>query len=106
MGDSRIKVPFEPTNKFYEYLQNELKLSAKKAFSIIYYLQESFEWEDEDGKHHGLLPDVYEKCTAKGCGSLYDSEAEGCLAMRCDSHICYRDISCDDCDKYKKLQGL
>jgi hypothetical protein len=96
-------IPFEPVDKFYEWLQSELKLSARNAFKIIYYLQEQFEWEDENGKHHGLLPDKYERCRAKGCGALYNSHAEGCVALRCDWHICYKDIECEDCRKYKRL---
>lgn len=103
MGNSMIKVPFEPTEKFYQWLQDELKLSAKKAFKIIYYLQEDFKWEDEDGHHEGILPDVYEKCRAKGCGTLYDSDSEGCIARRCDWHMCNKDTVCEDCRKYKQL---
>ena len=106
MGSSDIAVPFEPTGKFYEYLQNELKLSPKKAFKVIYYLQEHFEWDDESGEHHyGLLPDKYEQCQAKGCGALYNTEAEGCIAMRCDSHTCCKDIECEDCRRYKQRYG-
>ena len=106
MGSSDINVPFEPTEKFFEYLQNELKLSSRKAFKIIYYLQESFEWDDEDGTHHyGLLPDRYEQCQAKVCGALYDTWSEGCIAMRCESHMCYKDIECEDCRKYKQRYG-
>jgi hypothetical protein len=105
MGSNRIEVPFEPTEEFYKFLQDEIKLSAKKAFHIIYYLQERFEWDDEDGTHHyGLLPDKYERCHAQGCNSLYNTESEGCQAMRCDSHTCYEDIECDDCQKYKRLK--
>jgi len=103
MGDSRIKVPFEPVNEFYEWLQSELKLSARKAFKIIYYLQESFIWKDEEGKHYGLIPDTYELCRAKGCGALYDIDSEGCIARRCETHVCYEDIECEDCPKYKRL---
>ena len=103
MGDCNIEVPFEPVEKFYEYLQTELKLSANKAFKVIYYLQEDFEWEDENGKHCGLIPDSYEQCRAKGCGTLYDSDSEGCIATRCGSHTCNKNIECEDCQKYKQL---
>jgi hypothetical protein len=49
---------------FYEFLQNK-RLSKKKAFSIIYYLQE----------HLCVLPDHIEQCNV--CGELYDSYAQG-----------------------------
>lgn len=62
-------------NEFYEFLQGEYpkcmtlkhqpKLSQKKAFSIIYYLQE----------HFPVLPDNIEKCDT--CGELYESDKEG-----------------------------
>jgi hypothetical protein len=95
-------IPFEPVNEFYEYLQNELKLSSRKAFKIIYYLQESFKWKDENGEHCGIIPDKYERCMAKGCDTLFDSDSEGCLAIRCDSHCPYStDLDCEDCPKRK-----
>lgn len=100
MGDSNIKVPFEPVENFYEYLQTELKLSANKAFKVIYYLQEHFEWEDESGKHYGIIPDTYEKCRARGCDTLYDSNYDGCSALRCDEHACSNG-DCDSCRKTK-----
>ena len=63
-------------NEFYLYLQGEkvdgiggdkpyIKLSQKKAFHIIWYLQE----------HLRILPDNIERCDI--CGKLYDSNQEG-----------------------------
>lgn len=63
--------------EFYEFLQGRLpeslsfprghspKLSKKKAYAIIYYLQE----------HMPLIPDQYEQCSI--CGDIYDSSTEG-----------------------------
>jgi len=98
-------IPIEPVSAFFEYLQTTLKLSPRKAFRIIYYLQELFEWEDENGKHCGIIPDKYEQCRAKGCCNIYNSNSEGCIAIRCDSHTCYKDIECEDCRRYKRLFG-
>jgi hypothetical protein len=109
MGRSMIDVPFEPTEKFYNYLRNDLKLSNRKAFQIIYYLQEFFDWEDEDGnKHYGILPDTFEKC--RKCGDLFDTDNSGCLAMLCDDcrdKCCPEDddTECADCRLYKRLNG-
>lgn len=63
--------------EFYEFLQGGVleglvfghghkpKLSAKKAFAIIYYLQE----------YLPVFPDHIEKCWR--CGCLFDSDSEG-----------------------------
>ena len=51
--------------EFYEFLQKPFKLSPKKAFSIIYYLQETFP----------VFPDHIEQCWS--CGSLFDTHSEG-----------------------------
>lgn len=59
------KSDIEVLDKFYKYLQNDLKLSSKKAFRVILYLQE----------HIPVLPDNYERCTT--CNNLYDTWAEG-----------------------------
>lgn len=106
MGDSNIKVPFEPTEKFYEFLKTEIKLSSKRAFEVIYYLQEHFEWDGEDGTHHdGILPDTYEQC--QKCKDLFDSTSDGCFAMLCEH--CYTalcpDVGCEDCKHHKKVFG-
>jgi hypothetical protein len=62
-------------NEFYEWLQGEKaefviegfkpKLTGKKAFEIIMYLQEVLP----------VFPDTIERCTS--CGTLYDSGREG-----------------------------
>jgi len=64
-------------NEFYEFLQRKIpenislakghsvKLSKKKAFAIIWYLQE----------HLALFPDNIEQCTK--CGDLYNSYSSG-----------------------------
>ncbi len=62
-------------DEFYLFLQgdvpdgieirNPVKLSPKKAMSIIWYLQE----------HFSILPDNIEQCSV--CKDLYDSQATG-----------------------------
>jgi len=64
-------------NEFYQFLQgespetikigktNQPKLSPKKAFTIIWYLQE----------HFSVLPDHIEQCSV--CKELYDSNNSG-----------------------------
>jgi len=63
-------------DEFYCYLQGEkienvgndkpfIKLSQKKAFHIIWFLQE----------HLRILPDNIERCSI--CGELYDSNSSG-----------------------------
>ena len=68
---------FEWIDEFYRFLQGETpegmqcgkggqpKLSEKKAFSIIWYLQE----------HMRILPDNIERCDI--CGELFDDWSEG-----------------------------
>lgn len=65
----------ERTQELFSFLQGEdapegwtdasLKLSAQKAWSVIYYLQEWF----------GIIPDHFERCD--NCGDLFDTEYEG-----------------------------
>jgi len=57
----------EQVSKLYEYLTGEFrpKLSQNKAFSLIYYLQETIH----------CLPDTIEKCDV--CGELYNTDCEG-----------------------------
>lgn len=67
----------EWVEEFYKFLQGEIpdsirlprghkpQLSQKKAFSIIWYLQE----------HFPILPDHIEQCDS--CGSLFDEHIEG-----------------------------
>lgn len=68
-------ITFEQVNEFYEFLQGELpkeirmtnkpKLSKRKAFSIVWYLQE----------HLRIFPDNFEQCCR--CGILYDNRECG-----------------------------
>lgn len=51
--------------EFFNFLQETVKLSPKKAFWIIHYLQE----------HLPVFPDHIEKCWR--CGKLYDVYSEG-----------------------------
>lgn len=63
-NDKKELTDVEWVQAFYYFLQQQ-KLSKKKAFSIIYYLQEYFP----------LLPDHIEQCDV--CGELYDSYSQG-----------------------------
>lgn len=70
-------------NNFYEYLQGEhVGLDAQKAFSIIYYLQETLP----------VFPDNIERCGA--CNDLYDANAEGEYFEEGQEHNHY----CDSCN--------
>ena len=72
---AREKISLEDVEKLYKYLQGEVpknltikcpvKLSSRKAFQVIYYLQEIML----------ILPDCYERCIT--CGDLFDSDNEG-----------------------------
>lgn len=57
------------------------KLSSKKAFAIIYYLQE----------HLRIIPDHFEVCWK--CGDIYDTEGEGIHWKSKDRFYCG---CCDD----------
>lgn len=75
-------------NEFFNFLQGDIpesirfrnthkpKLSQKKAFAIIYYLQE----------HFPLLPDYIEQCG--GCGNLFDFNSEGLYWETKGKHYC------------------
>ena len=76
-NDDRTDSDLEWIQEFYEFLQGnvpkkmslgggqKLILSQKKAFCIIWYLQE----------HFSIFPDTIERCD--NCGGLYDSACEG-----------------------------
>lgn len=76
-NDNKNWSDLEWTKEFYEFLQGNvpedlsfakghgIKLSKKKAFAIIYYLQE----------HFPVIPDHIEQCSV--CGQLYDSWSQG-----------------------------
>lgn len=70
-------VTIEQVREFYDMLtgaaipdnirlgRSAPRLSQRKAFSVIWFLQEQT----------GIIPDIYERCDK--CGSIYDSEQEG-----------------------------
>lgn len=74
--------------EFYYFLQGEVpgsinmvrghnpKMSAKKAMSIIWYLQE----------HFPLLPDNLEKCS--NCDALFDTHSSGIYWETKGKHFC------------------
>lgn len=74
-NDNRKWDAIQWINEFYEWLQGEKaefvtkgfkpKLTDKKAFEIIWYLQEALP----------VFPDTIERCDT--CGTLYDSGSEG-----------------------------
>lgn len=64
-NDENVLSDIELIYGLYNYLQEELKLPKKRAFSVIWYLQEQLP----------LLPDHIEQCSV--CGELYDSYAQG-----------------------------
>ena len=69
------KITIEQANEFFDYLRGEIpegfvgvkspKLSPRRAFDVIYILQE----------HLRVLPDHYSLCCK--CNQLYDNWAEG-----------------------------
>lgn len=75
-------------NEFYGFLKGELpeeisttrgyepKMSEKKAYSIIWYLQE----------HLRILPANIERCNI--CGELYNSDSEGIYWGTKGKHYC------------------
>lgn len=56
--------------------KSPLNLTHKKAFFIIWFLQE----------HMGILPDHFEKCD--NCKALYDSEKEGSYSEKTGKFSC------------------
>lgn len=82
-------VTLEQTQELHLFLQGEnpegyivkpLNIEAKKAFTIIWFLQE----------HLGLIPDTYEMCSQ--CGKIYDSSYGG-SRIYCKNY-------CDWCDSF------
>jgi len=75
-------------DEFYHFLQGEMpdgmqcgngrtpKLSEKKAFTIIWYLQE----------HMRILPDNIKRCDS--CGELFDDWSEGIYWETKGKHYC------------------
>jgi hypothetical protein len=68
------KVTLEQVDKLYSFLQGELpegcycnppKMSSRKAFTIIWFIQEFLR----------VIPETYERCTR--CGNLFDTYNSG-----------------------------
>ena len=81
------EITLEKIDELYNYLQGVRpknlsgnspvpKLSGKKAFEIIWFLQEITE----------CLPQKYERCST--CGKIYDSETEGFYSELNAGHYC------------------
>lgn len=96
-NDNRDWSDLEWVQEFYSFLQGEVpgglhfsrghapNLSQKKAFSIIWYLQE----------HFPIIPDRIEKCDV--CGQLFDIYAQGHYDEKKGKSYCYM---CDDVNLY------
>ena len=75
--DNRDIGDVERVEEFCSFLQGKLiKLSAKKAFEVIYHLQE----------HFPVIPDHIEMCW--NCKRLYDSNEEGLYWETKGRHYC------------------
>ncbi len=87
-NDNKNLDDVEWIQEFFEFLQGQIpeslhfkksfipKLSPKKAFSIIYYLQE----------HLPVFPDCIELCWS--CGMVFDTKSEGLFWESKGRHYC------------------
>ena len=87
-NNERTDSDLEWIEEFYKFLQgtcpdsitlprgHQPKMTSKKAFSIIWYLQE----------HFSILPDRVEKCS--NCDGLYDADSEGLYWEAKGKHFC------------------
>lgn len=88
-NDNRTDSDIEKVNEFYRFLTGEEipdgisiarghkpKMSEKKAFSIIWFLQE----------HLSIFPDTIERCSV--CGELFDTNSEGIYWETKGKHYC------------------
>lgn len=112
-NDKRSDTDIEWIDEFYRFLQGDMpesimlgkgnkpKMSQKKAYAIIWYLQE----------HFPLLPDHIERCDF--CGELFDSWSSGWYDEKKGKHYCSscdiyiqdgHDIRCYKCDKCEHEQ--
>lgn len=66
----------ELVKELYDYLQEHLKLTPKKAFTIIYYLQE----------HLPIIPEHIEQCWS--CKELFDTWSSGLYWETKGRHYC------------------
>lgn len=75
--DFKDRDDYEVMQEFYEFLQDKpFNLTAKKAFMIIYYLQEDLP----------IFPNHIEKCWR--CGRLFDTWSEGLYWESKCRHYC------------------
>lgn len=91
-NDNRTDSDLEWVTEFYEFLKGNMpksihlgrgsamKLTEKKAFAIIWYLQE----------HFPVFPDTIERCS--NCGDLFDTNCSGIHWESKGRHYC------DGCD--------
>ena len=87
-NDGRTDTDLEWIEEFYNFLQGKIpesiylmrgykpKMTPKKAFEIIWYLQE----------HFPILPDNIERCN--NCDGLYDSNCSGLYWETKGKHYC------------------
>lgn len=93
-NDERTDSDLDKIKEFYRFLTGDKipktirlgrghapKMSEKKAFAIIWYLQE----------HLSILPESIERCSV--CGELFDSNSEGIYWESKGKHYCG---GCDD----------
>lgn len=88
-NDNKIKSDIEWVRDFY-YNLKEKGLSNKKAFSVIYYLQE----------HLPVFPDHIEQCS--NCGDIYDTYSQGHHSEMKGKFYCCE--SCEPARLYEKEQ--
>ena len=102
-NDNRTDSDIEKVREFYRFLTGEKmpekismrrghapKMTEKKAFAIIWYLQE----------HLSIFPDTIERCSV--CGELFDSYSEGIYWQTKGKHYC--DV-CSDIVPYNYDRG-
>jgi formylmethanofuran dehydrogenase subunit E len=102
-NDNRTDSDIEKVREFYRFLTGEEmpekismgrghapKMSEKKAFSIIWYLQE----------HLSIFPDTIERCSV--CGELFDTNSEGIYWETKGKHYCG---GCSDIVPYNYDRG-
>lgn len=87
-NQKRTDSDLEKIDELYKFLQGEIpegiqlgrghksKLSQKKAFAIIWYLQE----------HLSIFPDTIERCDI--CGDLFDQNSSGYYSEKQGKHFC------------------
>ena len=59
------EIKTKDVQKLLDFLVKEKKLSNKKAWDVIYYLQETMY----------IIPDKFEQCN--GCGNIFNRDEEG-----------------------------